>query len=260
MKINWTGDEIDASVDAWVEMLNLQKSNQRYRKIDYIRNLINGPLKNRSKGSVEWRFQNITAVAIALDSDWVKGYPPAKNVQPHWNRIQERLQLHGIGSNQDNLDTLIRKEMDRILNSENASELSAFEKYRLKEKCWQLVTKREGQSKFRDILLSAYDSRGAISRADVERGLQAAHIIPYDGPSTNIASNGILLRADIHLLFDSGLIAIDPDDYTTIISPNLENTVYSDQDGRKIIVPDKADFKPDKKFLQEHLQMASKSW
>src|ERR1700722_13744752 len=41
--------------------------------------------------------------------------------------------------------------------------------------------------------------------------LEAAHITPYMGASTNSLLNGLLLRADIHTLFNLGLISIDPD-------------------------------------------------
>jgi 5-methylcytosine-specific restriction protein A len=39
-------------------------------------------------------------------------------------------------------------------------------------------------------------------------GVEAAHIVPFQGVKTNNITNGILLRSDFHILFDLGLIGI----------------------------------------------------
>ena len=72
------------------------------------------------------------------------------------------------------------------------------------------VAVREGQPRFRAALLSAYGSRCAITECDAAPALEAAHIKPYESAMTNVVSNGILLRADIHTLFDLNLIGIRP--------------------------------------------------
>lgn len=41
--------------------------------------------------------------------------------------------------------------------------------------------------------------------------LEAAHIVPVAEQGSDDPSNGILLRADLHRLFDNGLMAINPD-------------------------------------------------
>ena len=51
--------------------------------------------------------------------------------------------------------------------------------------------------------MDAYGGRCAITGYDVEEALQAAHIVPYLGPQSNTVNNGLLLRADVHNLFDS---------------------------------------------------------
>jgi putative restriction endonuclease len=70
---------------------------------------------------------------------------------------------------------------------------------------------RRGQPEFRRILIRAYKGRCAVSGCDAIEVLEAAHIMPYLGQDTNHPSNGILLRADIHTLFDLGLLSIDTD-------------------------------------------------
>lgn len=73
----------------------------------------------------------------------------------------------------------------------------------------QMVVLRQGQPIFRAQLLETYGRKCAITGCEVEDVLEAAHIVPYQGPQTNDVTNGLLLRADIHTLFDRGLIRID---------------------------------------------------
>jgi hypothetical protein len=56
--------------------------------------------------------------------------------------------------------------------------------------------------------------------------LEAAHVTPYLGPPTNSVSNGLLLRADIHTLWDLRLIAIDPNSMTVSVNPGLHDPSY----------------------------------
>jgi hypothetical protein len=60
----------------------------------------------------------------------------------------------------------------------------------------------------------------------VKSALEAAHITPYLGPHTNHPSNGLLLRADIHTLWDLGLIAINPQNMQIVIGPELKGSEY----------------------------------
>ncbi|MEY3256463.1 MAG: hypothetical protein RLZZ29_1598, partial [Cyanobacteriota bacterium] len=53
-----------------------------------------------------------------------------------------------------------------------------------------------------------------------------AHIIPYCETEDNDISNGLLLRADIHTLFDLNLIAIEPETYKICLAPSLQDSSY----------------------------------
>jgi hypothetical protein len=57
--------------------------------------------------------------------------------------------------------------------------------------------------------------------------LEAAHISPYSGPSSSHASNGLLLRADIHTLFDCGLVAFDPKTREVVLADKLRGSDYA---------------------------------
>jgi hypothetical protein len=72
----------------------------------------------------------------------------------------------------------------------------------------QTIVQRQGQPAFRNALMDAYERRCAITGCDVGDVLEAAHISPYLGEHTNRVTNGLLLRADIHTLFDRGLIKV----------------------------------------------------
>jgi predicted restriction endonuclease len=106
-----------------------------------------------------------------------------------------------------------------------------------RERALRAIRIRRGQSGFRNALLEAYGGRCAITGCGVEDVLEAAHIVPYFGPCTNQTSNGLLLRADLHTLFDCGLITIDPLTRTVVISDALRNSSYAKLSGRALRPP-----------------------
>ncbi|MFC6015206.1 HNH endonuclease [Plantactinospora solaniradicis] len=111
------------------------------------------------------------------------------------------------------------------------------------------VTARQGQADFRRRLIEAYGGRCAITGCDVEAVLHAAHISPYDGPATNLVSNGLLLRADLHNLFDRGLLWID-DSYRVRLADNVAH--YAEYDGQPLHLPSRLSDRPDPEALRLH--------
>jgi len=103
-------------------------------------------------------------------------------------------------------------------------------------------TIREGQTQFRNKLLDHYGASCMVSGVKVLEVLEAAHILPYNGQSTNDITNGMILRSDIHRLFDKGLLGFRPEDFTISISPNLECTEYQAYSGKKLKLNKKAKF------------------
>ena len=112
------------------------------------------------------------------------------------------------------------------------------------------VAIRQGQSKFRESLLEAYQGRCAITRTAIPAILQAAHIIPYDGKKTNNVPNGLLLRSDIHNLFDLGILRINPDSMQIEISEELSDSDYAKLNKRELYQPNKHSHKPSVSALQ----------
>ncbi len=117
------------------------------------------------------------------------------------------------------------------------------------------VKLRYGQPEFRRKLLLAYNGRCAVTGADVERVLEAAHIKGYAQDGESRVSNGLLLRSDIHALFDADLMGIDPDnEYRVELSPALMGSEYWELQGREVRLPKNAALSPDKGELQEQLK------
>jgi hypothetical protein len=119
------------------------------------------------------------------------------------------------------------------------------------ERVQRSIVQRRGQSEFRQKLLRAYECRCAVTGCAVEELLEAAHIRPYLGPKSNHSTNGLLLRADLHTLFDLHLIAIDRN-YCVVVSPLLKGSEYARLDGKKIRLPDSPASHPNREVLKEH--------
>ncbi|MGP0064946.1 MAG: HNH endonuclease, partial [Isosphaeraceae bacterium] len=122
-----------------------------------------------------------------------------------------------------------------------------------------LIVQRRGQSEFREALLRAYDSACCFSGCAVEQVLEAAHIVPYQGPATNHVRNGLLLRTDLHTLFDLGLITIDAATMTIIVDPALAGSIYAEFDGRTIRRPRDPNDRPAEGFLEYHRQRSNEA-
>ena len=99
------------------------------------------------------------------------------------------------------------------------------------------VVDRRGQPEFRARLIDAYGGRCAVTGCDAVAALEAAHIVPYSERGSDDVTNGLLLRADIHTLFDLDLIGIEPEAMAVRLSEAVRGTAYSDLEGRFLTVP-----------------------
>lgn len=93
-------------------------------------------------------------------------------------------------------------------------------------RAWRAIRDRRGQPRFRHALLRAYGHRCAVTDWDVVEVLEAAHITPYGQGGTYAVSNGLLLRADLHTLFDARLLAFDDQD-RVLLHPRLSGTAVA---------------------------------
>lgn len=99
------------------------------------------------------------------------------------------------------------------------------------------VVDRRGQPEFRARLIDAYGGRCAVTGCDAVAALEAAHIVPCSEHGSDDVTNGLLLRADIHTLFDLDLIGIEPETRAVRLGEQLRGTSYADLEGRSLALP-----------------------
>ena len=121
-----------------------------------------------------------------------------------------------------------------------------------RQKAIRAIVLRQGQPAFRRELVRAYDQKCAITGCATLAVLEAAHITPYRGPQTNHVSNGLLLRSDLHTLFDLYLLSVDPDSNTVIVDSALRSGEYGSVHGQKLHLPNSALDQPSKDALFAH--------
>ncbi|MHB9019812.1 MAG: HNH endonuclease [Minisyncoccota bacterium] len=83
------------------------------------------------------------------------------------------------------------------------------------------IRQRRGQQSFRNALRERYGSRCLITGCEVLAVLEAAHISPYRGVDDHHPENGLLLRADVHTLFDLDLLGIEPESLRIELHPEV---------------------------------------
>lgn len=120
-----------------------------------------------------------------------------------------------------------------------------------------LTRARLGQGAFRVLVTDAYSRRCAITGERTLPVLEAAHIKPYSESGPHLVSNGILLRSDLHILFDDGYVTVTEDlrvEVSKRIKEEFENgrEYYQYRSKPLLIVPGGADERPSKEFLRWH--------
>jgi hypothetical protein len=88
-------------------------------------------------------------------------------------------------------------------------------------------TLREGQAAFRQALIEAFGAKCMVTGENLSSVLEAAHIRPYHGSSSNTLENGLILRVDIHRLYDSHQLSIEPQTFKIFITDDLKDSSYS---------------------------------
>jgi len=115
---------------------------------------------------------------------------------------------------------------------------------------------RPGQGTFRVQVSEAYDWACSVSREHSLPALEAAHIRPVSDDGPTVVSNGLLLRADLHRLFDRGYVTVTPR-HRLEVSPRLKQDFsigrsYYPLSGRELNLPSTPGLKPSPEFLKWH--------
>lgn len=159
--------------------------------------------------------------------------------------------IESSDSNPESEHPRVSDELKSISNELDQEEYFSTEESDERLQCLREIVQRQGQADFRTQLLEAYQRRCAVTGCDAVQALEVAHISPYRGQSSQHVSNGVLLRADIHTLFDLDLIGICPDTLTLVVDGSLLETCFADLDGQKLNLPRDTSMQPSKSKLNE---------
>lgn len=120
----------------------------------------------------------------------------------------------------------------------------------------RLAPGRLGQQAFQAVVLGAYGRRCAITGEKIRLVLQAAHIRPLASGGEHCLDNGLLLRSDVHTLFDRGYLGVDAK-LRLLVSPRLRmefdnGEQFYQRAGNPIAVPERRVDRPNAEFLEWH--------
>ncbi|MDZ4795007.1 MAG: HNH endonuclease [Bacteroidota bacterium] len=184
---------------------------------------------------------------IPTPEDWGKGIVQGKLYSTDtemgsrlWNKIEHLLQKYLYPFPDEEKSQLILEDTESPIYGK------------------PILTKvRLGQGAFRILVTDAYNRKCAISGEKTLPVLEAAHIKPYAESGPHFISNSLLLRSDLHKLFDTGYITITPElkvEVSKRIKEEYENgkDYYKFQGNEIHNLPNRLMDKPEKKFVEWH--------
>lgn len=222
----WTPEQLQASVEGYLEMREIIARGGRVNKAQFFRGLAS----KYGKDTAAWarRFGNVSQVMDELGYRLIPGIRPLPNVGTKVTKMLIEMIQARIGDVDAGLaPRTVRAELIEAEKAANASqEFSPQDAADYRHRVLRSVVLRRGQPAFRKALIEIYGGSCAISGCAIVDLLEAAHIYPYRDGTTNDLSNGLLLRADLHTLFDLRLISIDPESMRVVTSAALTGTTY----------------------------------
>lgn len=149
-----------------------------------------------------------TALTKTVNNVWTSRdkKPDYKNEAQYWALVSERK----------------RRELSLNLRHDEArTEPYSPEEGDQRQIVERQIRERRGQQQFREALRKRHGDRCMVTACTVPDVLEAAHIRPHRGEKDNHPQNGLLLRADIHTLFDLDLLGIEPEHFQIELHPSL---------------------------------------
>ncbi len=255
-----------AQEDRWYRPLLHAKQHRMWHlrldgeMVDYPKQRISSLRSERQAGQLADSFvldPHLTAALLDVtDRDRVRSVVYDILASDHEPRSTRLAEVH---SHQRNSDDCQEHLQDLLAWENQQHDRDAYWDRRIRR--LQMVTVRQGQTTFRSELLRAYGSRCAISGADAPDALEAAHIFPYGGAHTQGVTNGLLLRADLHVLFDERLIAVRGSDHRVVVMGALQDTVYREWHDKELLLPSVIADRPDQEALDwHHRKCMGDSW
>ncbi|MBW7619198.1 HNH endonuclease [Citrobacter portucalensis] len=203
-------------------------------------------LTHRKNKKPEWRCSNghefeqpklEKVPAIAFKAEYNKNHKPIKSVSmkdliSHTPRYNVQSSIQEIEFEWAN--NLLGDFIPSVATEADTDDTTLDEKDQRKAVLRQ-IKQRRGQKSFRDSLLSQ-TSKCAITNCEIVDILEAAHITAYRNDTHNHVSNGLLLRCDMHTLYDLDLFAINPDSFIIYFAPQIKDKEYTRYHGGKLHV------------------------
>ncbi|TPE47173.1 HNH endonuclease [Amaricoccus solimangrovi] len=154
------------------------------------------------------------------------------------------------------LEQLQSRTAPSVIFERDRRDFEGFEERQARFGAPTTVIPRLGQGAFRIKVAGTYQFSCAISETRVLPALDAAHIRPYREGGSHSITNGIMLRKDIHSVFDEGFATIDNDGRFVVSSQVKERfnngSEYRRLHGKAIWLPASASERPSLDSLEWH--------
>lgn len=143
----------------------------------------------------------------------IRGYEIAKELE------------HLIFSAPSKPISVIASQTGETSSSSESSASTKIKESPVDEIALRAIKSRRGQPEFRKALLLAFNGKCCVSGCAIESVLEAAHIVPHTEETNYSVENGVLLRADIHTLYDLNIMGIDGNG-RIVVSDSLKESEY----------------------------------
>ncbi|MBA6288766.1 HNH endonuclease [Colwellia sp. MB3u-4] len=190
------------------------------------------PLNIEQKLALDNNLQQIDmtrgSVSTIVRRDYMPNYASdasARSIINKWADGKGNLPANYASS----VESITDKSIEMLIGK---TKLKTAEKY-LDKVTYSLIQSRQGQPKFRDTLLNIYEGKCVITQCATPSALEAAHVVPYAETKSISPDQGLLLRADIHTLFDLYLISINPSSKLVEVDGSCCD-YYQSYSGRKV--------------------------
>lgn len=245
----WTREELILAFNLYLK-IPFGKTHSTNKDIIHLANLV-----GRTSNSIALRLANFASVDPVLQARGIKGMDGGRKiVQPIWDEFfnnQEELIFLSEQILAQKENTSIEKKFEDIL----------FDTKDLKgQDVIRAIKTRVNQSVFRQMVLSNYNNKCAITGIDIPELLLASHIMPWSKNEEHRLNpeNGICFSALYDKAFDKGIIGINTNHeiiFSDIIKNKRGTEFYSKYftqiENQKIIIAQK--YLPRKEFLEYHL-------
>ncbi len=247
----WTREELILALNLYLK-LPFGKLHSGTQEIIYLASLL-----NRTPSSIAMRLNNFASVDPYHQKRGVAGLSGGKTqVEPIWAEFIKNKNEFLFES-----ESILAKRQNVTIEGKYADELKGIEFLKGEDK-YRVVKTRVNQNVFRQIVLSNYSIKCAISGIDIPDLLLASHIMPWSKNESERLNpeNGICLSAFYDRAYDKGYIGINQSHEIMVSSfiqrKNKEpyfSKYFGHLSGRKIILPKK--YYPRKEFLQFHMDV-----